>query len=134
MRLLTCIAASFTLLAITSAPLTAHAQSQPRPLTPEEAVFIQAFNAATNDATNNRLIQNAADWAKADHAQEICRAFESGSSIEDVSHTLVGISLRLEDESRKKEFREYTSRILVVGTRYLCPEYNQMLDQYLQSL
>jgi hypothetical protein len=134
MRLLTCIAASFALFSVTSAPLTAHAQSQPRSLTPEEVVFIEAFDAITKSVANNRLIQNAADWQKADHAQEICRAFDSGSSVEGVTNTFVDISVRLEDELKQKEFGEYASRLLVAGTRNLCPEYNWMLDQYLQSL
>jgi hypothetical protein len=133
MRLSTCIAASFALLSVIVVPMSAHAQLEPRSLTSEELTFVRAFDEAMKNATDNRLVQNTYDWVKAAHAQEICQAFDSGSSVDDVTTKMAELSSQLEDEALQQDFMQYASGIIIVGTRSLCPEYTQMVNQYLQS-
>ncbi len=134
MRLSTCIAASFALLTVAVAPLTAHAQvqSRPRSLTPQERTFVAQLNQLMSDKPN-RLIQFVTEWGKADDGQMVCAALGVGKSVEEIHKATLERSVTLPDPSLQQEFREYSNGIIVVATSSLCPQFSGALDQYLES-
>jgi hypothetical protein len=134
MRLSTCIAASFALLTVAVAPLTAHAQvqSRPRSLTPQETTFVSIFNQLMSDKPN-RLVQFVTEWGKADDGQMVCAALGVGKSVEEIHQATLERSVTLPDPSLHQEFREYSNGIIVVAASSLCPQFSGALDQYLES-
>ena len=134
MRFPTCIAASFALLTIAVAPLTAQAQnqSQPRALTPQESAFVQIFNLSMEDKPNS-LVRMIADWGKADDGQMVCTALKLGKSVESVHNSLIDRSLQISDPTIQQEFMQYSNGILIAATVTLCPEYHGAFVQYINS-
>jgi hypothetical protein len=130
MRLPTCIAAYFAWLCVAVAPLTAQAQSQPRQLTPEERVFVQAFDEMMEDTPNN-LVRLVPEWQKANHGQLLCTRLNQGYSIASVHESLMQRSLKISDPTIRQEFRDYSNRMIVMATYKLCPEYHDAVQNYI---
>ena len=130
MRLPTCIVAGFALLSVAVAPLTAQAQSQPRQLTSEEKVFIQAFCEMMGDTPNNfaRLVP---EWQKANYGQLLCTRLNQGYSVASLDESLRQRSLKISDPTIREEFRDYSIRMIVIATYKLCPEYQDAVQNYI---
>ncbi len=130
MRLPTCIAAYFAWLCVAVAPLTAQAQSQPRQLTPEERVFVQAFDEMMEDTPNN-LVRLVPEWQKANHGQLLCTRLNQGYSVASLDESLRQRSLKISDPTIREEFRDYSIRMIVIATYKLCPEYQDAVQNYI---
>ena len=130
MGLPTCIVAFFALLSVAVAPLTAQAQSQPRQLTPEEKVFIQAFYEMMGDSPNifARLVP---EWQKANHGQLLCTRLNQGYSVASLDESLRQRSLKISDPTIREEFRDYSIKMIVIATYKLCPEYQDAVQDYI---
>jgi len=129
MRLSTCIAASFALLSVVVLPLAAQAESQPRPLTPEEGAFVRAFNQVMGD-NPSRFIQRVPDWLKADDAQLICTRLNEGYSVASVNESLGQLARKISDPIIREEFMDYSSGMLVMATYKLCPQHYGAVEEY----